>query len=1256
MLIAAAELLAEILASALLEHVLVTHFKDRKHNRAIASAISKALNDTVALFPGFESAIGDLDFLKRDRVVLEMRKLVHPTEQPNLDVLVEEWQKHVPSQTGGDPRLILSKFVATSINSLRSIPEVAEVLHQKESTQRLQTIDARIASVEGMLSNSATQETGRTDTRFDAQIDLCEQLRAEGRHRTAYEQLNRLEKAARDGRASSRVLYRVLTNLGICALELGNTADAESKLEAAYDLEPRNPRAQANLAYARLLQGNPGEAIRLADTVLAQQPVGTGAPSVRIQAMAKLNSYKGVEQLVEEKYLDDAKYVAAVGFVFANAGSHERTIHYLRRALALDPTDFGSKLLLAKTLIDQSVGTQAHFVFKPTLTKIEYPAEGPNQALRLIEDALLQARTGDNERRRHDALAARSGVKAMTGDLEEAKKDANGVLSEQPDHVVALRNRMFIAIDEDKFQEVVEYYRKLPLDEQQSEGVALAAANAFIELGQPRDAVEILDSVCGKKLPSDVSCVILTAHALILLGEREKATALRAGLAETGRGNPIVLEACAFIDHLLGDTEAMLSGLIEASKSASGAQHESICLRLAQWHLAQKQFAEAVTWFDRIGAERLLKSDHARAYVVSLYRNKQFDRAVDLARHAREDGLVELSLIELEAWMAEHLGDFNRALELDDLLISLEPREVKHLVNKARLAFRRGQREQAAKALEAIDVSVTTDAWQLMQVAELHSYVGNPELAARYAFLGRRYGFSDPEIHLAYVGLLFRLDDSLAALNPMSVTDDTAVLITSDQERRWIKILGLTTPDTQRSEFAPSSQLAAALLGHTVGNEVTLREGPLETLVYRIEEIQSIYVRALQETLESFSTLFPDHQGLHRFRVVDNDFTKFFAVVAAHGEFAQAAYRFYHDGALTLEQLARFMGRPQVDIQQGLAGFPEHRLYASQGSIEVQAREQHAAADAQSITLGLSSLISLGHLGLLPAVVKRYATVYVAQQVLDELQRTILEREALAEKGLRTIGYDAGRFFLDEVPAERAKEGIQRLAAVLESARSHLTVASVNPEYAQLLDSSGKEAGELGIVSLVTLLVAKQTGSTLCADDWRLRQYAWALHRTRSIWSANAISELHRSALISDVQHFQALTDLVRAHYYFTSVSADMLIWALKKSDYQLTAEVRDLFEALEGPDPQVEGVLDIVAAILKHIWSVSLLTFRRIALLQALLRSINKGRSAYFTLRLLASRLQSQFIVLPGQLDEVLAEMERWYGYRRRTSGSHLD
>ena len=59
-------------------------------------------------------------------------------------------------------------------------------------------------------------------------------------------------------------------------------------------------------------------------------------------------------------------------------------------------------------------------------------------------------------------------------------------------------------------------------------------------------------------------------------------------------------------------------------------------------------------------------------------------------------------------------------------------------------------------------------------------------------------------------------------------------------------------------------------MGKRAGSTIVLRKG-LENLSYEIMAIQSKYVRAMQDTVEEFSTRFPENLDFFQVEVEDND-------------------------------------------------------------------------------------------------------------------------------------------------------------------------------------------------------------------------------------------------------------------------------------------------------------------------------------------------------------------------------------------------
>ena len=105
-----------------------------------------------------------------------------------------------------------------------------------------------------------------------------------------------------------------------------------------------------------------------------------------------------------------------------------------------------------------------------------------------------------------------------------------------------------------------------------------------------------------------------------------------------------------------------------------------------------------------------------------------------------------------------------------------------------------------------------------------------------------------------------------------------AVLLKGEAGEQWWLILEDGEEPRGTYELAPSDDLAKRLIGCRVCDTIVLREG-LEDLSYDVSDLQNKFVRAYQDTINEFSTRFPDNVELSRIPIDDNDLSNMFRLV-----------------------------------------------------------------------------------------------------------------------------------------------------------------------------------------------------------------------------------------------------------------------------------------------------------------------------------------------------------------------------------------
>lgn len=101
--------------------------------------------------------------------------------------------------------------------------------------------------------------------------------------------------------------YRIETNLGSIAIDLGREAEAATRFEAAHAVRPEDPNALANLALARTIQGRFEEAMAAAQSALNGDPRADHAVGYLLQAAARSDWQEDPETLIPPDLVGSAQ-------------------------------------------------------------------------------------------------------------------------------------------------------------------------------------------------------------------------------------------------------------------------------------------------------------------------------------------------------------------------------------------------------------------------------------------------------------------------------------------------------------------------------------------------------------------------------------------------------------------------------------------------------------------------------------------------------------------------------------------------------------------------------------------------------------------------------------------------------------------------------------------------------------------------------------------------------------------------------------
>lgn len=1244
-------LIADSLWQEIVHNNVTAQFNEKLLRGKIARAIEESMRDSLTTLPGFENEIEEntfIDFLSSPSVFKEINKILSISELPNIGFLRDEWIKTSPRTSSGKAELLLTLFLNRLKGNLTKIPELRDAIFQQKtisllssSVTKLDVIDSKITQ---FTENRLEQFEGQSKEEVDLQtkVEAYRDIVKKGLPNTALSLLNEIDKFVENKNISNKLKSQIQGLIGFCHYLLGDFEEATNRFERALVLDPKSPKALANAALGALINNKFEEAEKFSKQSLENGGKSTSASAILVNAQAILRNYKNLDELIDENFLNNNDYVRALAHIFSRVQDFDRAEKYYRLCLAQNPSDFHSTLGLASILANNK-----RYPFRFLATK------AIDESLVLVNTAVKEANSGDNEILKEQALAARSGIFLAVGELESAQKDCDDVLAKNKKNEIALHNRGIISLLEGDFQQAINCFSELPQAYLVRENLAALLAEAHISNGSFKSAVETVENVYKQKDREDqIVLLSIKAKALIKLNEINDAQKIKDELLGLSHNVQSVLGA-AEIAEIQGYYSEAIDILEKGYKAidASDTERLRIPIILALIFYQHKDFSNSSKWFDLMPREFLADKALAHKYISALYMAKKYGDAYRALQEARNFGVESPSLLELESWLAEYFGDRNLAIELQKKLINVEHQQIKHKIQLTRLQFLNSQRDEAIKTLHNIDSDVIDNASVLMQIAEMQSYIGENTKALQIAYRARKIGNDTPEMYTSYISLFLRLEEEIKDfLNVHTVEPDSAILLNDGRTKRWIKLLSTIKP-TNEWEFTPESDTGKKLLGHKKGDVVVFKSTPIETLSYTIEDVQSIYVRVFQESFEEFGTRFPNHDGMNKIDMSDGDISKIITPTYKRSAFVEQVFEYYEQGKLPISAAAKMIHLSQYEIFPSFQVTKGKRIFASYGSIDDQKMQMEVVSNAASITLDVTSLLTLSYLGLLSILQARFKNIYIHQSMIDEIDELVFKRRFELKNGARYIGYHKGRPYFEEIPPTQIDQNIKFLYELRSFLNEKCQVVAISPESASKILFSEDDRESIDELAIFLIMVAKSTNSPIYTDDAAIRSLANNIAGTTGFWSQILLLDAMNKKIISKDQYDSAIAKLIKSDYFFVSVNKDLIVSLLEKSSYTASNDyVNAILHGLRGPESDENLSIRIAAETLKEIWLSGATREQKLFILDAILRNLFTGRSSDIVVIKLNQALKRLFgVASQNQLNMLIEQIGLYHAVNLR-------
>ena len=1117
-----------------------------------------------------------------------------------------------------------------------------EVLHLDTRSEIVGEITADFADLKGefrsLAATVAPDESARPGTydhpehrALEAKIDLARDLIDRGRVSSARLALKDLKKEAET--TSVELEFRVVTNLGACALAEDNVDDACALLETAHRLQPDNQKGIANAALAAQLSKDHERAVKLANKARELDSCDSQATSVLIGELWGAGDVERLEDLVAtEVWITQDKQCSLVLVGIRMQQSRFQEAEALCRALTeADPDDAVARLALSECLLNW---VQAD----------RLPADDPNDLVTRIREAEAEATRAlelfeptDLRARCREALLARAVARSLLGLAAEAEDDFDAVLSESPADPDAAFNKGVLLLNERRHVEARPLFESLRGTRRWDDAVLLLSVSSLVS-GDPAAAVDLLRGNFEFKSPGwdEIRKAEILSQAEAAVGVEDSVESplespLKAAL-ERHPNDPRLLVLAATRCEISGELEDAENWLLQALSHAEEPDRQEVLLRLGSLLRDQGRNSEAADRLsEALGGDTL----HAAAIPLlhCLLESNRLGDALAWARKIRStDRHSPGPVLEIEAHVLMRVGDARAAISIYEELNSRADATLADQLNLALTQFRCGERDAALKTVQMVKSSDHRhDPKSILMLAQLKHMLGASD-HLEDAYLARRYGHDDPDVQLGYFRMFVGRDKEW--VEPDVVAPGCAVLLKSESAEQWWQILDDGEESRGDQELDRNQDLAKQVMGRRVGDTVVLRQD-LEELSYEVVDVQSKFVRAFQETAELFSTRFPENTGLSRIKTGGDDYSKVFLAVDQRDQLFREAEPMYRGRRLPLASFSSLLGRSAIEIWRAISLSGSTPIHFGSGSAEEASEGETLLREADGIVLDLIALLTVHELGLAEYLRSRFSRVAVPQHVIDELRQLACTTQRSGNSSGFLGKGDDGRYALSEVPDTHWVSWQEFLQSVLQLAESFDRI----PSY-RMLDVGDIEGhiAALTEASVGAVYAGDEHPSAkllLVSDDLFLSSYARSIE-IDAVNTQAVLLDLHRSELIADQAYSVWVEWLASLNYRFVRVRPVDIVRRLEANGFVTTPGTRAMFRTLEGPDCTEDSAVsvgvEVIAALAGRAPPLQLEL-----ILPLVLATLQHGRKASPILLKFRDEIASRLNLAPSTRNRIL-------------------
>lgn len=1030
-------------------------------------------------------------------------------------------------------------------------------------------------------SASAAMEREQSDDALGQRITDAADLLNDSPAQSAISRLEKLLET--EGRAASaRNRFRLKANLGSAHFAKGDKETAVDWYRQAHDEYPDTSEALSILAAAESIVGNREKAAELAARAMAMPEPQQRAAGVFLETAPAETPWQELQAQLPKQFQQIPEFLLALAEHAQKAGQLKDCRRLTKDAVNRDPDNWRVRAY-AGYLRFQEVAEREDIRSLRLMRKSDIEIVEDARAHFLVSWGLLQASGWAREAETciMNALSA----SLMLGDEETAEQLIEEAFRRLGNTPQLLRFRAAHQMHKGEDSAVADALSRIP-ESDRDPNDELMLLQARINEGDPEAALTRADALYREA--EDAGLRVAFGNCRILAAAQINPDLFKEVAHDVLTDHPdsALLLAC-FVFNYPGDLYdlAVIDRLAELAKRETN----SFARDRAAHALARvgRNSEAADIYLDLCSPDT--DTPQLRMALQTLVNCRRIREAREL--YVKVDAGIKdtTSMRRIGAVIFQYAGNLKGARKELEHVFGTGDETLEDRVRWIDICERLPDISSVIRYLDTVPVDISGDPRMRMHLAhKLDHYTDDFQRALEIGYRALRDGYEDPQIHLGFmVGLILTgRSGRHVDFDREVVEEDTVVVVSRDHADPLTRIIETApAPRADRDEISPQDPLALRLMGKAVGDNIPM-DSALGQQNATVTKILSKYAHVYHRSQKDFERLFPESKIFGALRIDENDlegsFRPIFENARERAEQVKRIEEAYASGKAPIALLAAAGGGTVFDFWDFLRHHGSIKIKMALGN----AVERKAATKSVLATPGLIvdpiTLYGAQTLGFVDTLLQACPDLHITQTSIDLLYEAYQDRvDAIGEAGHRgSLVADEHGTRIVELSQEASGLIISNLGKTLEIARS-LSIAmpeegtTLHPDFEAVFEDVGPSFVD-------TLVVAKERGWTLLADDTALRLFA-SLDGISSTWSQVALQIARNKRMISQDAYSDALGAMLEGNYRYVSIDGDtaQFEWGRKETSPWLEQFLDHI--ALPTNDPW--SIAQLIGSSLLELW-----------------------------------------------------------------------